>query len=131
MCAVCAVRLLCVHAWVLGRGVRVTEERNHSHEECSCAFSAANSAHAAAVRCMIAGGGALQWLHSAALLTEGCYQCSPTPVPRTSAGPWINRHRAAQELQLHFTVAGGRGAEHCALPSGPRKNYPTFTGPRR
>ncbi|KAJ1107678.1 hypothetical protein NDU88_005068 [Pleurodeles waltl] len=27
-----------------------------------------------------------------------------------------------EELQLNFTVAGGRGAEHCALPSGPRKN---------
>ncbi|KAJ1131775.1 hypothetical protein NDU88_010108 [Pleurodeles waltl] len=58
-------------------------------------------------------------------------QCSPNPGPRTGAGPWINRHRAARGTSNHFTVAGGRGAEHCALPSGPRKNYQTFTGPRR
>ncbi|KAJ1198792.1 hypothetical protein NDU88_002631 [Pleurodeles waltl] len=53
------------------------------------------------------------------------------PNPRATDRCRSVDHGPPEELQLHFTVAGGRGAEHCALPSGPRKNYPTFTGPRR
>ncbi|KAJ1112885.1 hypothetical protein NDU88_001146 [Pleurodeles waltl] len=70
-------------------------------------------------------------LNREGMATDNKQECSPNPGPRTGAGPWINRHRAARGTSNHFTVAGGRGAEHCALPSGLRKNYQTFTGPRR
>ncbi|KAJ1092264.1 hypothetical protein NDU88_005375 [Pleurodeles waltl] len=52
-------------------------------------------------------------------ITSALEQCSPNPGPLTGAGPRIKRHRAARGTSNHFTVAGGRGAEHCALPSPP------------